>query len=98
MTPCIKTIQTLQAHNPNIVILLNNTQPGYHAEIQDFFRQNFPQYPLFVVNPSRYINRMANEGKTVSDLFCLGGLHKYALRKVRPQLEKFYDHLSRFIQ
>ncbi len=98
MTACIKTIQTLQEYNKNIVILINNTQPSYILELKGFFKTNFPTFPVFVVNPSKYINRMADEGKTVSDLFELGRLHKYALRKLKPQLYSFYDYLDTFIK
>lgn len=98
MTACLKTIQTLQDYNKNIVLLINNTEPAYVKELKPYLKSEFPTFPVFVVNSSRYINRMADEGKTVSDLFELGGLHKYALRKLKPQLFEFYDYLDTFIK
>ncbi len=36
----------------------------------------FPNYRIFTINPSRYIARLADEGKTIFDLFEMGGLHR----------------------
>jgi len=69
LMPAVKTILTLEKHNDNIVILINNTAPAHTRELQSVLSQRFPNYRIFTINQSRYIARLADEGKTVFDLF-----------------------------
>ena len=69
LMPAVKTILTLEKHNDNIVILINNTAPAEAEQVQSVLSERFPDYRIFIINPSRYIARLADEGKTAFDLF-----------------------------
>lgn len=92
----VKTIYTLQQECPNIVILINNTDKTYVKELESSLKKRFEHHPVFIVNPSKYIARLAFDGKTVFDLWNEGGLQKYMLRSVLPQFHAFYDYLGNF--
>lgn len=93
LTPGVQTIIELQKHNENIVILINNTEKDLAKELEEQLKENF-DYPIFVVSKSRIINRLADEGKTVFDLFSKGGLEKYMVRNLVPQLTSLYAYLN----
>lgn len=92
--PAVKTVLTLQQYANQLVLLINNTDAAYIGELQDVLGDRFPDIPIFVVNRSRYISKLADEGMTLFDLFSLGGLHAFALRNVIPQIKAFYSHLD----
>ena len=68
LMPAVKTILTLEKHNDNIVILINNTAPADAKELQSVLSERFPKYRIFTINHSRYIARLADEGKTVFEM------------------------------
>ena len=68
LMPAVKTILTLKKHSDNIVILINNTAPADAKELQSVLAERFPNYRIITINHSRYIARLADEGKTVSEM------------------------------
>ncbi len=92
LLPSIKTIEEMEKHNKNLILLINNTDKDYVPELREAL-QNIFDYPVFVIPRSRYISRLADEGKTVFDLFQAGGLEKFMLRNLVPELEKIYNNL-----
>jgi hypothetical protein len=94
LMPAVKTVLTLAKVNPNIVLLINNTDPASIDDLKAVLAERFPSLPLFVINRSKYIARLADDGQTAFDLFALGGLHKFALRHLLPQLKAFYSYLD----
>ncbi len=49
---------------------------------------------MLVVNHSRYISRLADDGLTVFELADLGGIERYQLRHILPQVETLYALLD----
>ena len=49
---------------------------------------------MLVVNHSRYIARLADDGLTVFDLAEIGGIERYQLRTLLPQIETLYALLD----
>lgn len=94
LLPGINTITAIAKHTSNIVILINNTDNDFIEDLKAELQKQFPSFPVFVVNKSRYITRLADEGKTVFDLFELGGVHKHTLRTLLPQIKEFYSYLD----
>jgi len=94
LMPAVKTVLTLQTYAKRIVIVINNTEAVHVPELTEVLSERFPDIPLFVVNRSRYIAKLADEGMTLFDLFSLGGLHAFALRHVIPQIKALYAHLD----
>ncbi len=92
--PAVKTIRALQAYAKRLVIVINNTEAVHVEELKFVLAGRFPDIPLFVVNRSRYIAKLADEGMTLFDLVSLGGLHAFALRNVIPQIKALYAHLD----
>ena len=94
--PAVRTINALAEHNKNIVILINNTATKLIPEVKEALEETFPNYPIFVVNSSRYISRLANYQKTLFDLLDAGdGLEKHRIQETLiPQIKDFYDHLD----
>ena len=94
--PAVRTINALAEHNDNIVILINNTATKLIPEVKEALEEAYPNYPLFVVNSSRYISRLANYQKTLFDLLDVGGgLEKHRIKETLiPQIKAFYDHLN----
>lgn len=94
--PAVRTINALAEHNKNIVILINNTATKLIPEVKEALEETFPNYPVFVVNSSRYISRLANYQKTLFDLLEVGdGLEKHRINEVLiPQIKTFYSHLD----
>lgn len=95
LMPAVKTILTLEKHNENIVILINNTALADAKELQGVLAERFPNYRIFIVNHSRYIARLADEGKTVSEMMMsFRGLHRHMIKPIKAQIESFYEHLD----
>ena len=92
--PAVKTVLALQKHAKRLVILINNTEGSFVPELKQVLSERFPDIPIFVVNRSRYIAKLADDGLTLFDLFSLGGLHAFALRNVIPQIKALYSHLD----
>lgn len=95
LMPAVKTILALQAHTKNIVLLINNTHPEHVEDLKDAIDARFPDLPILVVNPSRYISRLADDGLTVHEIAELGGLESYQLRNVLPQIDALYALLDK---
>ena len=49
---------------------------------------------MLVINHSRYISRIADDGLTVFDIAALGGLERHQLRHILPQIETLYAYLD----
>ena len=92
--PAVKTVLTLQQYAKRLVIVINNTEAAFVPDLKSVLTERFPEVPIFVVNRSRYIAKLADEGMTLFDLFTLGGLHAFALRHVIPQIKALYAHLD----
>lgn len=95
LMPAVKTILALQAHTKEIVLLINNTHPEHVEDLKNAIDTRFPNLPILVVSPSRYINRLADDGLTVQEIAALGGLESYQLRNILPQVEALYALLDR---
>lgn len=94
LVPAVQTIIELEKYNKNIVILINNTDKEYIGQIQSALSKKF-KHKIFIVNKSKYINRLADEGKTIFDLFNQGGLEKYMLKNLVDQIKSFYNYLEK---
>lgn len=70
--PAVKTVLTLQKYAKRVVIVVNNTEAVHVPELKEVLSERFPSVPLFVVNRSRYIAKLPDEGMTLFDLFSLG--------------------------
>ena len=71
LMPAVKTILTLEKLNDNIVVLINNTPQPEAEQLKVELSKRFAQHNIFIINRSRYIARLADEGKTLFDLFSL---------------------------
>ncbi|CAB5501518.1 hypothetical protein AZO1586I_823 [Bathymodiolus thermophilus thioautotrophic gill symbiont] len=94
--PTVKTINAILEHNKNVVILINNTATKLIGEVKEALNYAFPKLPIFTINSSRYISRLANHQKTIFDLLEKGGgLEKHFIKKsLIPQIKKFYNYLD----
>ena len=92
--PAVKTVLALQKYAKHLVLLINNTEAVYVSDVKDVLSERFPDIPIFIVNRSRYISKLPDEGMTLFDLSALGGLHAFALRNVIPQIKALYAHLD----
>jgi hypothetical protein len=95
LMPCVKTVTAIQPHCRNIAILINNTAAAHVTDLKSILASRFPKLPILVVNPSRYISRLADDGLTVFDLAALGGLEHYQLRNILPQIEALYGVIDK---
>ncbi|WP_181703891.1 hypothetical protein [Chthonobacter albigriseus] len=96
MVPAISTVRALLKLNPNVTVVINNTERDVIPLVREILGEQFPDLPVFVVNKSRYVWRLADEGRTLLELVTLGGLYEHTLRKMIPQVEALYRHLDRF--
>lgn len=96
LIPCIKTVKSLAVYNKNIVILINNTEKEYLAGLEKELKKQFPEFKVLVVNKSKYINKLADEGVTISDLFKKGGIAKFHLKKygLTQQITDLYKYMD----
>ncbi len=96
LIPCLKTIKSLEQYNNNIVIVINNTDTKEVGGLKARLNEAFPDNAVFVVNRSKYINRLANEGKTIFDLFEQGGITKFNLKKsgLAIQVKELFNYLE----
>ena len=94
LVPAIQTILELEKYNKNIVILINNTDKEYVEQIKEALAKKF-KHKIFVVNKSKYINRLADENKTILNLFKQGKLEQYMLKNLVNQIQTFYSHLEK---
>ncbi len=93
ITPAVQTIIELEKYNKNIVILINNTDKAYTQDVKTALSKKF-QHKIFIINKSKYIHRLADENKTIFDLFNQGGLERYQLKTLITQIKNFYQHLK----
>jgi hypothetical protein len=94
--PALSTVATLQRYTREIVVVINNTEKDEVEVIQEILKAQFPTVPVFVVNRSRYIWRLADEGRTLLELVALGGLYEHSLRNMVPQIKALYRHLDQY--
>ena len=94
LTPAVKTVTAIQPYCRQLVILINNTVPEHVKDLQQVLASRFPDVPVLVVNHSRYISRIADDGLTVFDIAALGGLERHQLRHILPQIETLYAYLD----
>ena len=94
--PCIKVVNSLNKLNKNVVILINNTDKKDVEGIKNHLNKNFPDNKIFVINKSKFIPRLANEGKTINRLESESGLNKYMLKGLISQMNEFYNYLDGF--
>ena len=94
LMPAVKTVSAIQPHCARIVILINNTAAEHVGQLEDVLRSRFPKVAVLVVNHSRYISRIADDGLTVFDIADLGGLERHQLRHILPQIETLYAYLD----
>lgn len=96
LLPCIKIVNSLQALNKNVVILINNTEKKEVEVINNGLLSEFPELKVFTFNRSKFIQKLANEGKTIDRLSNESGLNKYMLKNLISQKEEFYNYLDKF--
>lgn len=96
LMPCIKTVNTLKELNENVVILINNTDKKDVDDLKKGLNKKFPENKIFVVNKSKFIPRLANDGKTITRLASENALNRYLLRDLLAQMEEFYIYLDKF--
>ena len=96
LMPCIKTINSLLKYNKNILVLINNTDTNDVKGLKNQLEKSFPNNKILVVNKSKYINRLANEGKTIFDLSQEGGITGFQLKRtgLDSQIEALYTYLD----
>lgn len=94
LMPAVKTVTTLLPHCPRIAVLVNNTDPAHVADLMTVLHGRFPGLPVMVINHSRYLGRLADDGLTVFDLADLGPLVRFHLRHVLPQVRDLYMWLD----
>lgn len=63
-------------------------------DLQQIIAGRFPTMPVLVINHSRYIARIADDGLSVTDIAALGGIERYQLRNILPQVEALYRLLD----
>lgn len=95
LMPAVKTVTALKPHARSLAILINNTAPEHVADLKTILAIRFPKVPVLVVNHSRYISRLADDGLTVFDIADLGGIERYQLRNILPQVKKLYEFLDK---
>lgn len=72
LMPAVKTVTAIQPHCARVVVLINNTAPEHVEALEDVLRSRFPKLTILVVNHSRYIARIADDGLTVHEIAALG--------------------------
>jgi hypothetical protein len=97
LMPAVKTVSAIEPYCDNVILLINNTKPEHVADLKDLLAKRFPKYPVLVISHSRYISRLADDGLSVFDLADLGGLERYQLRNILPQVEVLYALLDKSI-
>ncbi len=81
LIPCVKSVKSLSAYNENVIILINNTATELLDELEMNLKKKFPKLKIFIIKHSKYITRLADEGKTLFDLFeTATGITKYKLK------------------
>ncbi|MEQ1711824.1 MAG: hypothetical protein ABL908_10530 [Hyphomicrobium sp.] len=95
LMPAVKTISALQPHCETILVLINNTAPEHVQDLIGILAVRFPKLPVLVVNRSRHVSRLADDGLTVIDIAEMGGLEAYQLRHILPQIKKLYGFLDK---
>ncbi len=96
LLPCLKVVQSLKKINKDIVILINNTEKKEIEDIEKGLRTEFSDLKVFVFNKSKFIHKLANEGKTLDRLYSESGLNRYLLKDLIKQKETFYKYLDKF--
>ena len=96
LTSAVRTITAIEEHCPRVVILINNTAREHVDDLANSLAGRFPKHTIMTVPPSRYMRRLADDGLTLRDIAALGGIERYQLRHVLPQLEALHAYLDTY--
>ncbi|NQY65824.1 MAG: hypothetical protein HRT38_19445 [Alteromonadaceae bacterium] len=93
----VRNINTLIEVNPNIVVVINNTDPADIKLVTAALKFNpaFKNIKIFVINHSKYVRRLANDNNTVFEVASLNKADATRLNKtIIPQFKDLFDHLE----
>lgn len=91
----IKNINALAEENNNILIVINNTEREDIESLKAVLVESFPDFGLLVLNRSRYMRRLANDGLTVFEVAEQNKADESRLNKVLiPQFKALFDYIG----
>lgn len=91
--PSIKTIIELSAHCKEIIIVINKTDRDKAEELEKVLKNNF-KHSVLLMPKTKYMNRLADESKTVFELSLESGLNKHLLKKTLSTFEQLFEKIG----
>jgi hypothetical protein len=95
LMPAVKTVTALQPYCANIVLLINNTATAHVNDLKQIIASRFPKLPVMLINHSSHVARIADDGLSVPDIAALGGIARWQLRNILPQVDALYTLLDK---
>jgi len=90
----VQNIKALEQVNKNIVLVINKTERDDIEVIEKVFKIAFKGMPIFTINKSRYVRRLANDNQTVFEVAETNKRDGAQLNKVViPQFNALIDYL-----
>ena len=91
----IKNINALKEQNSNIVVVINNTDNSDAKLVEMTLSATYPDMPVFIINHSKFIRRLANENQTVFEVAASNkGAATQLNKKILPQFKALFDHIG----
>ncbi len=93
----VRNLNTLIEANTNIVVLINNTDPSDIKLVTAALKFNpaFKSIKILIINHSKYIRRLANDGLTVFEVAERNKGDATRLNKtIIPQFKELFKHLE----
>lgn len=76
--------------------MINNTDKKDVDDLRKGLNKKFPENKIFVVNKSKFISRLANDGKTINQIAREHALNRYILSGLISQIDELYSYLDKF--
>lgn len=91
----IKNINALKEQNTNIVVVINNTDNSDAKLVTMTLNATFPDIPVFTINHSKFIRRLANNNQTVFEVAKASkGDGKQLAKKILPQFNSLFNYIG----
>ena len=93
----VSFLQEIEEHNKNIIVVVNRSQKGDLATVQEIMGKHYPNYSVVEIKQSRALPNIMREKKSVKEMVAEGGLKAYTYRAVDNQFDILIDKIKAYV-
>jgi len=91
----IDTIQEIEAHNKNIILIANKTERGDFEKVKSIINE-FYSYPILELKKSKSFQNILIENKSISQMCQDVGIKAYSYKTINKQFNKLIDTINNY--